>query len=399
MTQNDALTIRARPHRNVSGLAIAAVLALTIGACDSGDRTDNAAASSPPTSAPATPQSTPVSVVRTASDGTQYAIAPPLGTESTLRRSGPAGLESVDPTASQRKLAEVFGKSAAKTNPVVAAVFLQAVNGVDYADAASFRPVYVLDDGSLVNSGLDLGWVRDSGGNQSVPLSPDAVAADRWAAFAQPGQVVVMNLRNGQVKTVPVPSPSIERVRWSEANTVVASGDEGSWQIAADSTSPRAVKLPKGYTGADQTITVEPSTGTSLTSWQLDGLKKETTPVKATIASTTGQTLSSNLIAATAVVLSNGEPVNGAYQGILAVPLADPTARRLLVMADDPSRQNGCCQVAGFLDKRTPLYTNVTAEGVWLLAWHPETGEVGRTFLLKANPAVPPVLSYGLSVD
>lgn len=61
MTQNDALTIRARPHRNVSDLAIAAVLALTIGACDSGDRSDNAAASSPPSSAPATAQSTPVS--------------------------------------------------------------------------------------------------------------------------------------------------------------------------------------------------------------------------------------------------------------------------------------------------------------------------------------------------
>ncbi len=87
------------------------------------------------------------------------------------------------------------------------------------------------------------------------------------------------------------------------------------------------------------------------------------------------------------MVLSNGLSVDGAYQGILAVPLADTTARRLLVMGDSPSRQNGCCQVAGFLDKNTPLHTNVTAAGVWLLAWHTETCEVGRAFLLKANPA------------
>ena len=88
-----------------------------------------------------------------------------------------------------------------------------------------------------------------------------------------------------------------------------------------------------------------------------------------------------------------------AYQGILSVPLYDATARKLLVMGESAMRQKGCCPVAGLLDKRTPLYTNVTAQGVWLLAWHTETGEVGRAFLLKANPAVPPVLSYGLSIE
>lgn len=102
--------------------------------------------------------------------------------------------------------------------------------------------------------------------------------------------------------------------------------------------------------------------------------------------------------AAAPVVLSDGLPADGAYQGILAVPLANPTAPRLLVMGESPPHQEVCCQVAGCLDQNTPLYTNVTTEGVWLLAWHTDTGEVGRAFLRKANPAAaPPVLSWGLS--
>lgn len=117
----------------------------------------------------------------------------------------------------------------------------------------------------------------------------------------------------------------------------------------------------------------------------------------ATVDSTTGQSLSSNLTAATAVVLYDGLPSNGSYQGILAVPLADPTAPRLLVMGESPARQKVCCRVVGFLNTDTPLYTNVTAEGVWLLAWNIKTGVVSRTFLLEANPAVPPVLTWGLN--
>ncbi|MDN5764232.1 MAG: hypothetical protein L0H96_04880 [Humibacillus sp.] len=295
----------------------------------------------------------------------------------------------------------MFGQGATKPNPVVAAVFLEAVDGVAYADATSFQPVFVLDDESLVNSGLELGWVSDSSGNRSVPLSPDTVTFAGWAAFPQPGKVVLMNLRSGKVHTVAVPSMSIEQVRWNGTNAVVASGDQGAWSIDVEALTPSTTPLPKGYAGANDVITVDPQKGTSVTTWKLDGLQKTSVGVSAPATGTSGSTRSTNLIAATGVYLEDGfDQVGGkpAYQGILSVPIYDATARKLLVMGESPMRQKGCCQVAGFFDKRTLMYTNITAEGVWLLAWHTETGQVGRTFLLKADPAVPPVLSYALSM-
>lgn len=119
-----------------------------------------------------------------APDGTQYVVPPPLGAESMLLQTGPLDLPpSVDRSADRRGPADVFRNSGKKTNPLVAAVFLEAVDGVDYAKATAVQPVSVLEDSSLVNTGLKLDWVRDSTGNRSVPLSTDSAVFARWAAF------------------------------------------------------------------------------------------------------------------------------------------------------------------------------------------------------------------------
>ncbi|MDO5740814.1 MAG: hypothetical protein Q4P07_11790 [Ornithinimicrobium sp.] len=110
-----------------------------------------------------------------------------------------------------------------------------------------------------------------------------------------------------------------------------------------------------------------------------------------------GQTFSSDVMAASAVFLTDALSADGGvapYQGLLSVPLSDPSGRRLLVMGESPARNKGCCQVVGFSEQRIPLYTNATAAGVWLLQWNPESGVVSRVVLLQANPAVPPVLSF-----
>lgn len=53
--------------------------------------------------------------------------------------------------------------------------------------------------------------------------------------------------------------------------------------------------------------------------------------------------------------------------------------------------------VVGFMHKHLVVYSNHTADGVWLLVWNTTTGTYGRTLLLEGNPAVPPVISRGLN--
>ena len=110
-----------------------------------------------------------------------------------------------------------------------------------------------------------------------------------------------MNLRSGKVDSIPVPSKSIEQVRWSGANAVVASGDAGAWSIDVEQPSPSAVPVPKGYAGANDVITVDPAKGASVTTWKLDGLQKTSVGVSAPVTGTSGETRSTNLVAATGV--------------------------------------------------------------------------------------------------
>lgn len=228
---------RRRSRRQViAGVAAAAAVAVAVAVGTQGIGRPN---TSPPANpAPSISQTTVM--WKTALDGTQYVTAPPLGTESTLPLAGPADVPaSLDPSATRLALSDVINDDAKTPLPLVVAVFLEATDGVNYADASTFQPVLVLTDGRQVNSGLTLGWVRDSGGNRSFPLSVDSTAIARWVAFPQPGRVVVLDLRTGKTTAVPVPSTSIERVRFADLDTVVASGDEGAWLIELDSATPR----------------------------------------------------------------------------------------------------------------------------------------------------------------
>lgn len=397
MTPINTPRTRTAPRRRAAGLAAAAAVAISVSACDA----EKAGETAPTTPRASATQTTIPSAPKVSRNGIEYVVAPPLGTESSLTPTGLAGLDRVDPATTLKKPSELVVKDQSEPRHFVRAVFLKASNGNDYTKAASFQPVYVLDDGSLVGSGLELNWVTDGDGNRSLPLSAATLRFTTWAAFPQPGQVAAANLRTGETRKISVPSQTIERVRWIGGDSVVASGDDGAWLVDLKSTAPKAVKLPKGFAGADENITLDPKQGPSLTSWKLEGLQKEVTSMKAPVISTLGQTYSTNLTAATAVSLDDefssvgGKP---AVQGILAVPLADPTSPRLLVMGESPARTKGCCQVVGFVDTHVPTYSNVTDEGLWLLTWDTTTDDFGRAFLLEANPAVPPVLSYGLNV-
>ncbi len=389
---------RARTRRTaLAGVAAAAAVAVVAGTFLAGHRTP-----APATPAPSITQTATPTAWRVAPDGTRYVIAPPLGTEASLPSAAYGlghPLEKIDPVATRRELADVVANDPSWRSDLPVAVFLEALDAPGYADAATFQPVFARIDGSLVTTGIRLGWVHDAGGNHAVPLSEGSLSYRR-VAFAQPGTVVVVELVTGSVKSYPVPSQTIERVRWA-GSAVIASGDNGAWQIDTSASAPTAEKLPAGYTGAKNVIEVNQSGSASVTTWELGGLKRTTAAVTAPVFQPYGQTFSSNLMAASAVFLSgglnagDGEPLD---QGILSVPLSDPSTRRLLVMGESPARNKGCCQVVGFSQQGTPLYTTATAAGVWLLQWNPETGFVSRVLLLEDNPAIPPVLSIGVNI-
>ncbi|OFE14775.1 hypothetical protein BA895_08830 [Humibacillus sp. DSM 29435] len=385
-----------RRRTSVAGVAAAAVVAVVAGTFAAGRTTP------PPTPAPSVSQTATATAWRLAPDGTRYVVAPPLGTEGGLPTASftPVNrLEKIDPTATRRELADVIANDPSWRGETPIAAFIEAVDAPSYADATTFQPVFALLDGSLVTTDVRLGWVRDTDGNRSVPLATGSLSF-RGVAFAQPGRIITLDLTTGTVKTHSVPSQTIEQVRWA-GTKVVASGDGGAWQIDTAAASPTAEKLPEGYTGAKNVIGVDPTGAPSVTFWELEGLRKTPTAVSAPVTQTNGQTFSTNLSAASGVFLSDGLDAGDGVapsQGILSVTLYDPSERRLLVMGESPARSKGCCQVVGYSIEQELLYTNTTADGVWLLQWNPDTGLVSRVALLEADPAVPAVLSFGFNI-
>lgn len=370
-------------RRLVAGAAVAAVVAAGAAGFAARGTTDAVPADRSPsiTTVPA--------AWRVAPDGTQYMVAPAMGTEASLPADGFPGLDRVDPRGPRRELSDLVANDPSWQSEVPVAILVEAVGARSYADATTFQPVFVRVGGGLVTSAVRLQTVRDAIGNRAAPPAAASTAL-RVVAFPQPGQVVVLDLRTGTVRTYPVPSQTIERVRWS-GTKVVVSGAREAWSVDTATSSPTALKLPAGYFGARHVIAVDSSGHPAVTTWEADGFKKVTTPLTAPVFDV-GETKSSDQVAASGVFLDDGlrDPDGGPhYQGLLAVPLSDPKGRRLLVMGERPPRNKGCCEVIGFDDKGNVLYTSVTPEGVWWLKWNPSSGAVRRAFLLEIDPTAP----------
>lgn len=391
--QGAALRRRRTRRRTVAAVAAAAAVVLTAGGY---------LATRPPAPQPAVP--TP-SIIRTtaaqqvAPDGTPYLMAPPAGSEGSLpaMRYSLFGADRVDPTGPRRDLADVVADPKWRAD-LPTAVFLEAVDAEQWSEATTFRPVFVHRQLGLVVADLPLRLVPDGNGDQGMPLSTGSLSMRR-AAFAQPGQVVVLDLITGQASRYAVPSQTAQYVRWSGfgSDTVLVSGEDGAWSINVSEASPKAEKLPTGYAGTDDVIAVDPKRGPSLVSWKFGGLRQTSVPVRAPVSGLIGTTISSNLVASSGVEVDGLGRSDGPSpsQGVLVVPLYDPSARRLLVMGGTPMRGKGCCDVVGLAEENEVLFTSSTAEGVWLLRWDVEAGTVARIVLLEAKASVPPALSLG----
>ncbi|MDN5764234.1 MAG: hypothetical protein L0H96_04890 [Humibacillus sp.] len=346
---------RRRSRRQAAaGIAAAAVIAVGFGTYQLGTRN----APPPSNPRPSVTQTVTNGAWKTAPDGTLYAIAPPLGTESTLPRAEGVVPQVIDPSAGKRTFAnyrEVEKRDLEKgidPDAPPTAVYLEAVDAAAWADAGRFRPVFVRRSGVLVGSDVELTWVNDRAGNRALSLAPGAFSRSDRVAFPQPGGVVLVDLRDGSATTYPVPSELLTSVRWSDTDSLVVSGDDGGWSLDLTQSSPKAVAVAAGYDGGTNTISVDSAKGPIVTEWRLDGTWNRVDTVTAPVRSTYGPTITQRYVAASAVVLDgtlgavSGAP---ASQGILTVPLHDLGARRLLVLGETPKRPTGCCTVAGLI--------------------------------------------------
>ena len=389
---------RRRSRRQaIAGVAAAAVIAIGFGTYQIGAHN---------TAPPANPRPSITQTVtngawKTAADGTLYAVAPPLGTEYSLPRFQGVVPEVIDPGASKRTFAnyrDVEKRDAGRgiePNDAPVAVYLEAVDAAAWADAGRFRPVFVRRSGVLVGSDVELTLVLDRDGKTSVPLAPGVFSRSSQVAFPQPGGVVVVDARDGSAQTYPVPSQHLSTVRWSGADSLVVSGGDGGWSLDLLDPSPQAVAVPAGYVGAPNTISVDPTKGPVVTTWQPDGTSGRVDAITAPVLSTYGPTITEDGVAMSAVRLTDalsdvlGPPPS---QGILSAPLNDLSARRLLVLGENPKRLAGSSGLIGFAGPG-PIYTSPTKEGLRLLTWDLETGQTWRMSLLKSNPKVPPTIA------
>ncbi|QIM21142.1 hypothetical protein G7075_08390 [Phycicoccus sp. HDW14] len=73
----------------------------------------------------------------------------------------------------------------------------------------------------------------DASGNASFPIGPRTIDSDRHRlVFAQPGAVVLLEVRSGRTRRFPVPDQTLTTAGWAtDARTVVATSEKKSWLV------------------------------------------------------------------------------------------------------------------------------------------------------------------------
>lgn len=345
---------RSRTRRRT---ALAAAAAVVVGLVVGTQLVDHGATPPPAGPAPSVTTSATQTLWRVAPDGTQYAVAPASGTESSLPRVGFPNLDTVDPRSTRRDLLDLVTSDPTWRRDTPVAAFLEAVDAPTAAKATLFQPVFARTDGTLVTTSVRLHLLRDPSGALSAPISVGSLSFPH-AAFPQPGNVVMVDLTTAEVTTYPVPSTTIQQVRWvgGGSEKVVASGPDGAWLIDTSVPAPAPERLPDGYTGAADTA-IPLAGGLGVTSWELEGLKRTTVKVAAPVDGTAGEMFSTNLTAATGVALDDTiEPVEGARAttGILSVSTYDRARADFSCWGRAPPGRRAAVRSSGSRSRTSP---------------------------------------------
>ncbi|MET8122794.1 hypothetical protein [Micromonospora sp. NPDC005189] len=248
-------------------------------------------------------------------------------------------------------------------------------------------PVRVLGNDGVVRS-LDvvtLAPTRDAGGNEASAVKPGVLSPDgRSAAFAQTGELIMVDLTTATVRRIPLDG-YLELVVWGNDRVLVGgdnrtyavdrvSGaasqlDVSLWDLVApDPAASREAALVEVSGMRDGLILRSRSAreGTVRSEQKIEGAAL---PVPYQVNEFYGRGWLHGERLARSAWITNDE-IDGA-EGVVVLDARTGAVAHVLDLGRD--RWKGCCEVLGW-DNRGAVLLRLQPGG--LVRWHPETGEV-----------------------
>ncbi|MEU6072544.1 hypothetical protein [Micromonospora sp. NPDC047074] len=255
---------------------------------------------------------------------------------------------------------------------------------VDPASGVEGR-IRVLGDDGFVRE-LDVvtpARTRDAGGNYAVPLKTGSLSPDgRTAAFAQTGEVIVVDLTTAAVRRHPIEG-YLEQVLWAGDRLLVGDDDTTYEVDRATGTARKLPVSPWDMVTPDPTARTGtmlsvggPQAGLVLTRWSADGAQRAHWPLDFralprgnTVDEFYGRGWQRGDLVARAGWLTTGN--TGSLEGVALLNASTGVVTHLLNLGRDHGK--GCCEVLGW-DRDGGVLLRYDSGG--LLRWRPETGEV-----------------------
>ena len=190
-------------------------------------------ATDPADGLPVVPDRLPTALV----GGVTVHLAPEPGGETVLARYADAGSLALPERLGFEDAAQVpgFGPGAALTSndASVRAVLLAWTPGADGMVPVLHTPLRPDGLEYLRCDAVPLVRADPTGTGQGLVLDPRAIRVDRRAVvFPQPGELVVLDARDGTADRIVVDDPTLHRAAWArDARTVVATGAQQSWLV------------------------------------------------------------------------------------------------------------------------------------------------------------------------
>ena len=380
---HDAVLHRTTTRRRAGSAVVAA--ALVVGGATLAGRDPVAAIT--PAPSPAALTQVPLlaeATWHTTTDGLRYVVAPVAGTEADQPLLS-VGLPAViDP---QRAHQRVSGPPTDGLGSFGDAVYLER------RAPGRWVPVLLYGDGELLTlDTVELTDLRPASGAARPPLGVWAFSGDKTTvAFAQPGKVVLFDMEARAVRSVAIPSQTLEWVAW-RGNHVQTGSADGMWSpdLSARWPAPepprrpgaREYRVEGGRTVLDERDP-DASSRPVAVGWP------RTSPV--------GDTVSDARQFASVFRLGAGDTrdLEAVAPRRVIVATNSLGRDRMLVFGEERPRSVDCCTVLGWTVRGELLYLSAAPTGTWIMAWDVESGVVHRVSRFLTSDSVPPLIGLG----
>ncbi|WP_392545257.1 hypothetical protein [Oryzobacter telluris] len=274
-------------------------------------------------------------------------LAPDPGDETALplyRDAATLGLATLIGFDDAMRLPKLGAEAGRPTNTAsVRAVMLAWTPGAEGLMAVLHLPRAAAGLDYLVCSGVPLVRADPTQSGGGIVLGPRTIRDDRLAVvLPQPGEVVVIDARNGTADRIPVPDSTIHRTGWAKDNrTVVAHGTDRTWLV---DTAEGTVAEATSVVGAGWVDLVTVDGVTELRTFSAAGASTGSRSLRGPVIEVDGESVS-NTEAWVASHAYLGQTYGGAIarsQGLIAVQGDLRPIPRVLAATRSPAVPKGC---------------------------------------------------------